>query len=137
MKPFEDFWVDVNNYKLETICKFHQFDDNYEHANGCGAVDGVKVPDTIYGADISPACIVHDIEWQLAECYPELKMANERFDNNLKTICDLHSANRFMKWLRRSRISKYVNAVELYGTMDYARKRGFLLTARDTRITDD
>ena len=96
------------------------------YANGCGAKNGIKVPPTIWGVNISPACQLHDIDWEIATCYQDLLDANERFDNNLKKITDYESANDIMRWIRRSRISKFVSAVELLGTENYAEERGFI-----------
>ncbi len=98
---------------------------NISHANGCGAKGGIKFPDTMYFVNVSAACCIHDIEWELAEHYQDLLDANERFDNNLKSITDAESSNNLMTWLRRSRISKYVSGVELVGTDAYAEERGF------------
>jgi len=95
------------------------------HANGCGAKDSFKVPNTIWGVDIEPACQLHDIGWELAQSYQDLIDVNEQFDNNLKKITDYESANDFTRGIRRLRIAKFILAVELIGTENYAIERGF------------
>lgn len=64
----------------------------------------------------------------MAVCYQDLLDANERFDNNLKIITDSRSGNNFMRWLRRSRVAKYVSGVELIGTDAYAKERDFVIS---------
>lgn len=122
MSRYSGFVYDIEKYGLET--KAYDI-VAFQYANGCGAKGGFKFPSMMYGVDIKTACNIHDIEWQLAECYADLLDANENFDNNLKKICDQESANNFMRWLRRLRIAKYVNGVEIHGTMAYAIERGF------------
>jgi len=126
MQTFEEFWYDIQRYELETYLKYHELKNGIKYANGCGSKGGVKFPDTMYFVLIIAACIIHDIEWQFAKCYQDLLDANERFDNNLKKITDEESMNDVMRWLRRSRISKYVSGVELVGTESYAKERGFI-----------
>jgi hypothetical protein len=45
-------------------------------ANGCGAQDGVKVPDRIWGANFKPSCDAHDI------CYSTCNSSKETCDLN-------------------------------------------------------
>jgi len=126
MLTFDDFWADVCLYKLELGFKYHEYENGIKYANGCGAKGGIKFPDTMYYISVISACIIHDIDWYKATCYQDLLDANERFDNNLKKICDRDSMNDLTKWFRRMRIAKYVSGVELYGTESYAKDRGFL-----------
>ncbi len=125
MQTFEEFWSDLNEFQLDSAYSYHELKLGIKYANGCGAKGGVKFPDTMYFISIIAACIIHDIEWQLAGCHQDLLDANERFDNNLKKITDSKSSNDVMRWLRRSRIAKYVSGVELKGTNAYAAERGF------------
>lgn len=124
MKTFNEFLKDIQKFKLKTIAT--NLDVSYRYANGCGAKDSVKFPRTMYGINIESACIIHDIEWTLAKNIEELETANENFDNNMKKIVDQLSAFRLFAMLRRMRIAKYVSAVELYGTLAYAREREFV-----------
>ena len=124
VKSLEEFLGDVFKYKLDTHST-HLLREFFDCANGCGAKGGQKFPHTIYGVDIESACIGHDLDWRIAENYKEVLQGNERFDNNLKKICDPQS-NWFTRPLRRLRIAKFVSAVELYGTEEYANERGFI-----------
>lgn len=126
MQTYDQLLEDISKYRLETCLKPFQLRDGMQYANGCGAKGGTKFPDTMYFILVVAACIIHDIEWELSESYKELLEANERFDNNLKKICDQESMNDVTRWLRRSRIQKYVSGVELYGTESYAIERGFI-----------
>ena len=126
MLTFDDFWADVCLYKLELGLKHFDYKTGIKYANGCGAKGNIKFPDNMYFVSIISACIIHDIEWYNAKSYQDLLDSNERFDNNLKKICDTESMNDLTRWFRRMRIAKYVSGVELYGTGSYAEERGFL-----------
>ena len=125
MKSFEQVLYDMEKYDLKTtVTDVDRFRVLYDYANGCGAKGGVKFPKTMWGVNIESACILHDIEWVMAQNYFDLKKGNELFDDNLKKICDKES-NTLTIWLRRMRIAKYVSAVELVGLHNEAIKRGF------------
>jgi len=124
MKSLELFKLDIEKYGLNYKSENLRLD--YSYANGCGAKGGIPFPPTMWFVNIESACIIHDIEWQLAQNYQELLDANENFDNNLKLITDYESLNDATRWIRRMRISKYVTGVELKGTDSYALERGFI-----------
>jgi len=124
MITLKEFIDDVAKYDLD-VSKIRNISVSFVYANGCGANGGFKFPGTMWFISIIAACIIHDIDWQLAKCYQDLLDANERFDNNLKKICDYESMNDLTRMLRRLRIAKYVSGVELYGTEPYAQERGF------------
>ena len=124
LKSLEEFLGDVFKYKLDTHTTAI-LREYFSCANGCGKSGGQKFPSTIYGVDIESACYNHDVDWAAATNYKEVLQGNERFDNNLKKICDPQS-NWFTRPLRRLRIAKFVSAVELYGTEEYANERGFI-----------
>jgi len=123
---FEELWEDVSTYQLDSCLKYHELEKGIKYANGCGAKGGVKFPDHIWFISIISACIIHDIEWTIANCYRDLLDANERFDDNLKKIVDYESFNDFTRWVRRYRVASYINGVELKGTHDEAVERGFI-----------
>lgn len=124
MITLEEFTEDVAKYDLD-ISKIINISVAFLYANGCGAKGGMKFPSTMWFVSIIAACIIHDIDWALAKCYQDLLDGNERFDNNLKKICDKESLYDITRWARRMRIAKYVNGVELHGTESYAKERGF------------
>ena len=124
MIEFDRLWDDIITYDLHSRCKYHELRTYFPEANGCGAKGGKKFPDSFLFVSIIAACIIHDIEWFLAESYRDLLDANERFDNNLKRITDQKSMNSFMRWARRQMISYYISGVELVGIDEYAIKKG-------------
>ncbi|MGB5793365.1 hypothetical protein [Poseidonibacter sp.] len=87
--------------------------------NGCGAKDGVNVPNTMYGLDISQACHIHDWMFEEGKTLADFIFANAMFIVNLTRIIVHKSANKFMVSLRLLRASKYFTAVVLYGHEAY------------------
>ena len=118
-----EFLSDVKKYSLShnyiSVIAFSR------DCNGCGSKGGVHFPSTMWGVNIEAACNIHDFDWSEAESYTDLVKANERFDNNLKKICDEES-NSFTRWFRRMRVAKYVSGVELVGTSAFAREQGLI-----------
>jgi len=125
MQSFEEFLRDVQKYKLDTT-SIQSLKTAFKYTNGCGSKGGIHFPPTMWGVHIEVACNLHDIRWSNAENMKDLLIANEQFDNDLKTICDTESMNDFTRWMRRMRIAKYVSGVELVGTDNEAVKRGFI-----------
>lgn len=124
-KTLIEFKNDIRKYKLSLNLADSKLATVYSYANGCGAKDGINVPDTIYGIDISSACHIHDIKWVLATCYTDLLIANSEFTQDLKNICDKES-NWFTGYFRRLRIATYSYSVDEWGTKAYAVERGFI-----------
>lgn len=87
--------------------------------NGCGAKGGIKVPNTMYGLDISQACNIHDWMFQEGKTLADFSFANAMFIVNLNRIIAQKSANKFMVSLRLLRASKYFTAVALCGQKAY------------------
>lgn len=127
MQSFKQLKRDIIKYDLETYLTYDKLKIGMKYANGCGAKGGIKFPDTMWFVSVVAACIIHDIEWENANCYKDLLDANEHFDNNLKKITDYESINDFTRWFRRYRIASYTSGVELEGTPAYAKERGFEL----------
>ena len=123
MKTIVQLVQDIEKYSLSAP-SYSMIYDYHECANGCGAKNGLKFPKTMWFVNIEATCYIHDIRWELATCYQDLVEANEEFDDNLKRICDQES-NWFMKRVRRQRLAKYINEVELIGLPSYAKERGF------------
>ena len=98
-------FLDADPLDLEHVC------------NGCGAA-GAKfdfVPDTMYGLNISAACMVHDWEYFEGETNEAKDVADRRFLNNLNRLIDTYPSNSGVKWLRRRRAVKYYWAVKHHG----------------------
>jgi len=67
--------------------------------NGCGARDGIDVPDTIWGLSITRACNVHDWDYQRGISAQMKDIADDRFRRNLQKLIDHAYSNS--GWLLR------------------------------------
>ena len=86
--------------------------------NGCGAKDGLDVPDTMWGLDISEACKIHDWMYQNGKTLADKIFADAMFRLNLSMIIDKYS-NPAMAYLRHGRAGKYYLAVVKFGNDAY------------------
>ena len=94
-------------------------EDKKKICNGCGAKDGIKVPDTMWGLLIIMACQIHDWMFHEGKTYGDFLFANAIFIFNLTMIIIARSANWFMITLRLGRASKYFYAVMIKGEKAY------------------
>lgn len=90
----------------------------------CGAGSGIGellVPDWIFGLFrwcgwailISPACWIHDQDWDLAEpTIEEFTESNDRFQANINALITVANVPGFVKRLARYRACTYRNAVD-------------------------
>jgi len=82
--------------------------------NGCGAKNGIKVPNTMWGLDISEACNRHDWMYSEGRSLADFYFANAVFIMNLAIIITTQGS----KWLapfRLARATKYFMAVQELG----------------------
>ena len=86
--------------------------------NGCGAKEGLNVPDTMWGLDISEACKIHDWMYQHGKTLADKIFADAMFRLNLSMIIDKYS-NPAMAYLRHGRAGKYYLAVTRWGNGAY------------------
>ena len=100
----------------------HNMDAIMEMTNGCGreGIEGVLVPDTIWGLDISPVCRVHDYMYIHADSRADEDYADAIFGANLISIIQQKTKFRPLKWLRLRRAYKYVDAVAMTNVLDVA-----------------
>ncbi len=89
-------------------------------AVGCGPGSGWKeklVPDTMYGLDISEACVIHDWMYYEGETHEDKERADRVFMNNLNRIIGERGKNSFIftNFLRRRRATTYYRAVKYFG----------------------
>jgi len=91
-------------------------------AHGCGPGKGWKegiVPDIILGIDISPACIIHDVEYFFGENRDDKDEADKNFLTNMLEINDSDSKFFLFKYLRRRIIFNYYSAVADMGDLAF------------------
>ena len=85
-----------------------------ESCNGCGAKDGIKVPNTMYGLCIKKACEIHDWMYKIGKTIADKLFADAIFRLNLSIIIDAGS-NFLTALLRHGRASTYYTAVIEWG----------------------
>jgi hypothetical protein len=89
-----------------------------EVCNGCGG-DGswIKPPETVYGLDVSAACIIHDFQYSEGGTPEDKIEADQIFLDNMLRIIERNgnSAFKVTQCLRRRRALKYWYAVHLFG----------------------
>lgn len=94
--------------------------------NGCGARDGINVPDSIWGMSITLACNVHDWDYQEGWTQEDKAAADERFRRNIQKLIDYSyessgwflrwtGLRRLLRWLRGWRAQTYYLAVHYHG----------------------
>jgi len=93
-----------------------------EIAHGCGPGKGWKesiIPDIIFGVNLNPACIIHDVEYRFGETEDDKQEADQNFLTNMLEINDQDSKFFFTKWLRRRIIFNYYVAVADMGELAF------------------
>lgn len=87
----------------------------------CGAGDGIGdalVPDKIYGMRVSPACLIHDLDWAISKgTYAAFCRDNARFLRNLLAIIKVNK-DKFTV-LRYLGCYRYYFAVQIIGWRHY------------------
>jgi len=78
---------------------------------GPGKLGDYFVPDTLWGLNITPACVVHDLDYYLGK---DKAKADLRFLGNIIKIIRQKS-NKFLRPLRLARAMKYYIAVSECG----------------------
>ena len=89
-----------------------------EVCNGCGAKEGMNVPDTMWGLDISQGCNIHDWMFGEGKTQGDFFFANAIFIMNLAIII-IAKSNKWLVGLRLARASKYFTAVAVLGLDAY------------------
>lgn len=84
--------------------------------NGCGAANAKFdfVPDTIWGMRISPACHIHDFDYNIGKVIEDKFSADRRMLNNLLRLIE-RGSSRILRRFRRRRALTYYNAVTDFG----------------------
>ena len=93
-------------------------EEKLEVCNGCGAKDGVKVPDTMWGLNISEACNIHDWMFEEGITLADFYFANAVFIMNLSIII-VCGGSKWLAPLRLMRATKYFVAVQRLGEDAY------------------
>ena len=93
-------------------------DEKQEICNGCGAKNGINVPDTMWGLSVTDICDIHDYMFKIGKTYGDFLFANAIFIFNL-SVKIIANSNWFMTTLRMVRATEYFIAVMKMGESAY------------------
>lgn len=91
-------------------------EERYELLNGCGpgVLPGV-VPSKVFGANLKPACDIHDYIYAKPDTVKGRTEADKMFLNNMTTITDSEVSFLPHRILAKVAISMYYFTVRLFG----------------------
>ena len=92
-----------------------------ESCNGCGAKDGIKVPNTMYGLCIKKACEIHDWMYKYGKTQADKLFADAMFRLNMTLIIDSEDGfgSGVLNPFRQFLAGKYYLAVAEWGNNAY------------------
>ena len=96
-------------------------EEKKEICNGCGAKDGLKVPDTFWGLNMEEACNIHDYMYSIGKTHYDKLFADAMFRLNLTVIIDAKETfkDKLLSVLRHYRAGTYYIAVAKYGNSSF------------------
>ena len=96
-------------------------EEKKEICNGCGAKDGLKVPDTFWGLNMEEACNIHDYMYSTGKTHYDKLFADAMFRLNLTVIIDAKETfkDKLLSVLRHYRAGTYYIAVAKYGNYSF------------------
>lgn len=96
-------------------------EEKKEICNGCGAKNGLKVPDTFWGLNIEEACNIHDYMYNIGKTHYDKLFADAMFRLNLTVIIDAKETfkDKLFSILRHYRAGTYYIAVAKYGNYSF------------------
>lgn len=96
-------------------------EEKKEICNGCGAKDGLKVPDTFWGLNIEEACNIHDYMYNNGKTHYDKLFADAMFRLNLTVMIDAKETfkDKLLSVLRHYRAGTYYIAVAKYGNSSF------------------
>lgn len=96
-------------------------EEKKEICNGCGAKDGLKVPDTFWGLNMEEACNIHDYMYSIGKTHYDKLFADAMFRLNLTVIIDAKETfkDKLFSILRHYRAGTYYIAVAKYGNSSF------------------
>lgn len=112
----------AKNYKLRAPKGFYEIllPDLMDIVGKGGCGPGNKgdylVPDTIYGLNVKPACVIHDTRYASVSNDNEQYEADKEFLYNMFTLIDKQTKWAFLRWARHRRALKMYEAVRLGGS---------------------
>lgn len=85
--------------------------------NGAGAKDGIKVPDTMYGLDLTECFNIHDYMYHIGVSFDDKRRADRTMLINCISVINNAPGllNKLLAPLRRRRALKYYEAVYYFG----------------------
>ena len=96
-------------------------EEKKEICNGCGAKDGLKVPDTFWGLNMEEACNIHDYMYSTGKTHYDKLFADAMFRLNLTVIIDAKETfkDKLLSIFRHYRAGTYYIAVAKYGNSSF------------------
>lgn len=96
-------------------------EEKKEICNGCGAKDGLKVPDTFWGLNMEEACNIHDYMYSIGKTHYDKLFADAMFRLNLTVMIDAKETfkDKLLSVLRHYRAGTYYIAVAKYGNSSF------------------
>ena len=92
-----------------------------EICNGCGARDGINVPDTILGLSIKEPCQIHDYFYSIGTTNTDKSYADDVFFFNMVML--ISKGNFFLRPFRLMRAYDYYMAVVVGGDSAFWRAK--------------
>lgn len=86
--------------------------------NGCGAKNGINVPDTMYALCIIIACNIHDWMWKEGKTLGDFFFSNAVFIMNLALLI-VGYGSKWLAPLRLARATTYFLTVQTIGESNY------------------
>ena len=96
-------------------------EEKKEICNGCGAKNGLKVPDTFWGLNIEEACNIHDYMYNIGKTHYDKLFADAMFRLNLTVMIDAKETfkDKLFSIFRHYRAGTYYIAVAKYGNSSF------------------
>lgn len=93
--------------------------DSWPTFCGAGGIGDIFVPDTLYGANISPACFIHDIDFACSvHSWGAFVAHNSRLAKNAKALVDVQLTGT-KRALATAGVARYWCACMLFGWVHF------------------
>lgn len=97
-------------------------EEKAEICNGAGAKGGIKVPNTMYGLDLTEVFNIHDYMYYMGENEDDKRKADRAMLEN--SMIAINKYGGWLSWFRRRRALKYYEAVVYFGAKAFYAGKG-------------